>query len=221
MDDDRKIVLAQLPRHLRPAFAALWNLDLAFADIVSTTSDAHIGAIRMAWWRERLEELDEGAVPAEPRLLRVRDELISRQFSGCELSKLEDAWLPLLASFPWREEVADGLKRRGQILFGVGARILGGDAEDGEAAGALWSLVDGARHCSDVHSRMFLLERARSAIQELPPNRPPKFLRRLTGLAAIAAHDAIRNRPLDLASFSPGRGMAAVAHYLRGTFPRG
>lgn len=175
----------------------------------------------MAWWRERFADLDRGIVPAEPRLQALAQTLLPKGVTGGELSALEDAWLPLLNPYPWREEAAKGLKRRGQILFAIGARLLGGDPEDAEPAGALWSLVDGARNCRDIHSRMYLLEQARESVRELPGKRPPKYLRRLTGLAAIAAHDAIRNRPLDRTSFDPGRGFAAIAHYLRGTLPRG
>ena len=192
------------------------------ADVVATSSQPALGAIRLAWWRERLEELDQGIdAPAEPRLKAVERELLPRSVSGAELSGLEDAWLPLLSDFPWHDEQAAGLKLRGTILFGIGARLLGSDPDDAEAAGALWSLVDGARHASDVHSRMFLLDKARNAIDELPTNRPPKSLRRLTGLAAIAAHDAIRKKPLSLAEPDAGRGMAAILHYMRGTLPRG
>jgi hypothetical protein len=67
---------------------------------------------------------------------------------------------------------------------------------------------------------MFLLGEGRKAIAELPRTQPPKFLRRLTGLAAIAAHDVIRNRPLELPYGDAGRAAAAFLHYLRGTLPR-
>jgi len=173
----------------------------------------------MAWWRERLEALDAGDAPAEPRLSAVQAELVPRGVSGEELSRLEDGWLPLLEPFPWGEAVADGLKLRGRILFGIGARVLGGNAGDAEAAGALWSLVDGARHCSDLHSRMVLLEQARAGIPELPKARPPKARRRLTGLAAMAAHDALRGPQPELPYFGAKRGMAALLHYMLGTFP--
>lgn len=197
-------------------------MDLAFADVVSTSTDPQLGAIRLAWWRERLEELDRGGVaPAEPRLQAVAVELLPRGVTGAEFSTLEDAWAPLLESFPWDDPQADGLKLRGWVLFGIGARLLGGDPEEAKEAGGLWSLVDGARHCTDVHSRMFLLETARAAIKQLPSHRPPKFLRRLTGLAAMAAHDVMKNRPLDLPYFDAGRGMAAMFHFLRGSLPRG
>jgi phytoene synthase len=205
----------------RPAFSALWNIDLAFADVVASSSDPRLGVIRMAWWRERLDDLDESAAaPPEPRLRAAQADLLPRGISGHELSKLEDAWLPLLEPFPWREDVAAGLEHRGRILFGIGARLLDGEPDDAEAAGALWSLVDGARHCSDIQSRMFLLEQARTAIRNLPTPRPPRFLRRLTSLGAMAAHDVMRNRPLDLPYFDAGRGMAAILHMARGTLPR-
>src|SRR5258708_11156207 len=104
---------------------ALWTLDLAFADVVSTSSLTELGAIRLAWWRERLEELDQAAgPPAEPRLQAVAATLLSRGVSGQELSGLEDCWLPLLNPFPWDDEVAQGLRMRGAILFGIGARLL-------------------------------------------------------------------------------------------------
>ena len=189
----------------------MWNLDLALADVVTTSSDPALGAIRLAWWHERLEELDEGTpAPAEPRLRAIARHLLERGVTGTDLSLLEDAWLPLLEPFPWGEAQAEGLKLRGRILFGVGARLLGGDRRDAETAGALWSLVDGAHHCSDPESREFLLAEAREA--GVPPRVPPA-LRPLTVLAALAAHD-IRPR---------GGGMrrvsAALAHRLRGKFP--
>ena len=222
LDFDRLLALDQLPPKVRPAFAALWFLDLAFADIVATTTEPTLGAIRMAWWREQLDELEYGAsTPAEPRLIAVSDELLLRAIRGKELSELEVAWQPLLEPFPWKGAAADGLRLRGRILFGISARILGGDPQETESAGALWSLVDGARHCTDLHSRMFLLDEARRAIAELPRHKPPKFLRRLTQLAAMAAHDAIRNKPLDLPYEDSGRGMAAILHYMRGSLPRG
>jgi len=139
-----------LPRDLRPAFLALWNLDLALADVVATSSDPRLGAIRMAWWREQLEKLDSATnVPAEPRLQAVAAELLPRDVTGKELSELEDAWLPLLDPFPWSEPQAQAIRRRGQILFGIGARLLGSSSDEAARPGALWSLADAEHHCSE------------------------------------------------------------------------
>jgi phytoene synthase len=214
LDHDREVALEQLPAEARPAFSALWNLDLAFADVVSTSSDPHLGAIRLAWWRERLEELDQGGqVPAEPRLEAVARELLERGISGKELASLEDAWLPLLAPFPWADAVAEGLKLRGRILFGIGARLLGEEADEVEATGAFWSVADGAQHCSDAPSRQVLSDEARIMLAETPKNLSRK-VRPLTVIAALAAADLVRqgNR---LARLS-----AAVRHRVLGTLPR-
>lgn len=195
---------------------ALWKLDLAFADVVSTSSIAELGAIRLAWWRERLEELDQGEpVPAEPRLQAVASELLPRGITGTELSQLEDCWLPLLEPFPWDDRQADALTLRGRLLFGIGARLLGWDSAEGEPFGAVWSLVDGIRHCTDRQSREFLIERAKSAISELPRRRVRGELRPLTMIAAFAAHDARHD----------GRGgwrrlRSALAHSVFGIMPR-
>ena len=136
------------------------------------------------------------------------------------MSGLEDAWLPLLQPFPWREAQAGAFRLRGRILFGIGAQLLGWDRMEAEPAGALWSLVDGARYCSDVHSRMFLLGDAREAIARLPANRPPRGMRGLSVLTALAAHDVLRDKPLDLGG-DLGRLAVAAAHRMRGTLPRG
>jgi len=211
-----------MPLAVRRPMAAVWAIDLALADVISTTTEPALGAIRLAWWREQLERLDTGAQPPpEWRLREVATELVPRGISGLDLAGLEDGWLPLLEPFPWHEPVAAGLRLRGRILFSLGARLLNGDAADVSVAGELWSLVDGARHCSDVHSRIFLLGEAREVMHNLPESRPPKFLRRLTGLAAMAAHDVLKNKPLDLPYESAGRGMAAMLHYARGTLPHG
>lgn len=194
---------------MRPAFATLWNLDLAFADVVASTTLPALGAIRLAWWRERLQELDGGATPAEPRLRAVARQLLARGISGEELSKLEDGWLPLLEPFPWGEAAAEGFRVRGRTLFAIGARLLGGEPKQAEAAGALWSLVDGVRHCSDGDSRHYLCVAARDSLQEVPRRLPGK-IRPLTILAALAAYDLRPGGRL-------GRVGAALAHRLGGS----
>lgn len=191
----------------------MWNLDLALADVVSTTSEPALGAIRLAWWRERLEALDsEGAPAGEPRLSAIERQLLGRGITGHELSRLEYAWLPLLNPFPWGKTQADGLRLRGRLLFGIGARLLGGHPVPAEACGEVWSIEDGASHCSDEGSRMFLVGEATRAVFSLPAKISTK-LRPLTILAALAAFD-----------LSPagrfGRGGAALKHRLTGRFPR-
>ena len=212
LDFDREVALQQVPAGVRPAFKALWDIDLAFADVVATSTDPNLGAIRFAWWRERLEELDLGKeAPVEPRLQAVASDLLPRGITGGELSGLEDAWLPLLQPLPWGDEQVDGFKLRGRILFGIGARLLGACPSDAETAGELWSLVDGVEHCSDSDSRKMLLRETAA----LAPSRAPTAVRPLTILAALAAYD------LRVRGSQVRRGLTALRHRYRGTFPRG
>ena len=65
---DRDLVRLYWPVELRPAFDALFAIDDAMAEVVASSSQPALGAIRLAWWREALERLDNGPPPAEPRL---------------------------------------------------------------------------------------------------------------------------------------------------------
>ena len=160
------------PARVRPALQALWDIDLALANIHSTNITPRLGEIRLAWWRERLEELDRGIVPpAEPRLRAVAEYLIPAGITGADLSRLEDPWLVLLNPYPWGETEADAVRQRGAILFGLVARLLGRDAAEGESLGAAWSLGDAARYIDDPESHAILRNRAELAIAALPPRR--------------------------------------------------
>lgn len=214
LDSDREIALSSLPSRLQPAFSALWAVDLAMADVVASSTEPALGAIRLAWWREALQRLDQAEPPAEPRLRAVLDQLLPLGICGAELAKLEDCWPALLEPFPWTLLTAKLVRARGRILFGVGARLLGANAEEAEAAGALWSLVDVARHCSDQPSRAMLFDEARKSVAALSSQKPPRGLRQLTALAAVAAHDALGGRNLS-------RGIVALTHTLTGRYPRG
>jgi len=178
--------------------------------VVSTSSDPRLGAIRLAWWRERLEELDEGkTAPSEPRLRAVAGELLPLSIRGHELSQLEDFWLPLLAAFPWGEEQVDALKGRGRLLFGIGARLLGGDPAEAETAGELWALEDGGLHCSDAASR----QRLRCEALAIERNaKVPRSLRPLTVLGELAIINILEP------SSGVARGMAALHHRITGRF---
>ena len=55
---DRDLVRLYWPVALRPAFDALFAIDDALADIVMSSTQPALGAIRLAWWREALERLD-------------------------------------------------------------------------------------------------------------------------------------------------------------------
>lgn len=212
---DRALALTYVPARHRAAIAALWGVDAAMGDVLRTTSDPLLGQIRLAWWRERLEELDRGVVPAEPRLQAVAGELIPRGISGRDVAALESGWLRLFDDFPWDLATVEGIWFRGQHLFGLAAKALGAPKQDIETAGGLWALVDAARHCSDGLSRSLLMTQAISLGTGLAGCKFPAELRPLSILAALAWRDAECGEPFQ-AEGTPQRAMQMLMHRLTG-----
>ena len=217
---DIGLALTYVPLPHRGAVAALFAIDRAMGDVVRTTKEPMLGPIRLAWWRERLEDLDDGAeAPAEPRLQQVARELVPRKVTGRELAALESSWLRLFDPFPWTVQTSEAIWFRGNLLFGLGARVLGRTDERIQGAGGLWALVDAARHCSDPASRAMLLTQARSFARGLAGARFPGPLRPLSMLTVVSMRDCKRGEPLEREG-TPGRAAAMLRHRFSGRLPR-
>jgi phytoene synthase len=217
---DIGLALTYVPLPNRGALAALFSIDHAMGDVVRSTREPMLGPIRLAWWRERLEELDEASgAPAEPRLQQAALELIPRGVSGRELAALESSWLRLFDPLPWTVQTSEAIWFRGNLLFGLGARIVGRAEERIQGAGGLWALVDAARHCSDARSRTMLIEQARSFGRGLIGVRFPGPLRPMSMLAALALRDCRRGEPFEPEG-TPGRAAAMLRHRFSGRLPK-
>jgi phytoene synthase len=204
----------------RGALAALFVIDRAMGDVVRSTKEPMLGPIRLAWWRERLEELDEhAAAPAEPRLQKVESELIPRGVTGRELAALESGWLRLFDPFPWTVQTSEAIWFRGNLLFGLGARVVGCADERIQGAGGLWALVDAARHCSDPQSRAMLLDQTRAFGRGLSGVRFPGPLRPLSMLTVLAMRDCRRGEPFEREG-NPARVAAMLRHRFSGRLPK-
>jgi phytoene synthase len=188
------------PSSLRPAFDALFGIDDALADVVASSTQPALGAIRLAWWRDALERLDHGPAPAEPRLRSAAAGLLPLGVTGRQLSLLEGGWAALLD-----EQPEDRLAlERGEALFAIGARLLGEADPAVAAAGRLFAWADLRRrgHGTDIGSQL----------------RPYGFARRLrplTALAALAARD-LRLAPRIEEEATPGRALALLRHRFSG-----
>lgn len=202
---DRDLVRLYWPVALRPAFDALLDIDEALGDVVAKASEPALAAIKLAWWRERLQELDEGKATAEPRLQAAAQELLPRGVTGGDLAQLEEGWGGMLYDPP------DGalLTEHGTRLFQLGAKLLNVAFNDDTigVAGRLFAGVDAAR-------RGFL---------DLVPgsagsggSRIARRARPLTALAALAARDLRRGGPPFEPEATPGRAWALIKHRLTG-----
>ena len=217
---DLGLALTYVPVRHRGALAALFAVDRAMGDVVRTTKEPMLGPIRLAWWRERLEELDTGSTaPAEPRLQQVEQQLIPLGVSARDVAGLESGWLRLFEPFPWGNETSEAVWLRGNLLFGLGARALGHPGERIQAAGGLWALVDVARHCSDPASREMLLRQARAFAQGLGGLRFAAPLRPLSMLTALAIRDCKRGEPFE-AEGTPARAAIMLRHRVGGRLPK-
>src|SRR5688572_8775091 len=129
---------------------ALWRLDVSLGAVLATGRDMMISQIRLAWWRESLEKLDQQRAPAEPVLEGEREHLIPVGISGAMLSELEQGWAVLLsADALTSEELARYAGGRGKVLFELSARLLGEVPSFVSVAGKRWALVDLARHSGE------------------------------------------------------------------------
>ena len=202
---DRDLVRHYWPVELRPAFDALFAIDDALGEVVTSSTQPALGAIRLAWWREALERLDHSTPPPEPRLQAAAAELITLGVTGEKLAELEDGWATIL------DEEADlgRIAARGAKLFAIGAKLLGTDDQRVETAGRLFAYAQ--------VGRLGLLQpdRYTEEFHLLAGHRFPRQLRPLTALARLAARD-VKQAPTIEPEATPGRAAALLSHRLFG-----
>jgi phytoene synthase len=175
LDPDRKLALAYVPAAARPAVEALWRLDANFGAILATGTQPLVSQLRLAWWREALERLDQAPPPAEP-LLQALAAHVLPTVTGAELAAMEEGWLILLSDEALSEdEQARYAELRGGQLFACTARLLGDEGFPVRPAGQLWALADLARHSRRVEEIKFP-----------PPESQVKWPRQLRSLGMLA-----------------------------------
>jgi len=202
---DRDLVRHYWPVELRPAFDALFAIDDVMAEVVASSTQPALGAIRLAWWREALERLDSSAPPPEPRLTAAAAELLRRGITGAALAGLEDGYAALTEEQPDLDRLGAG----GKALFAIGAKLLGSDDAKLPFAGRLHAFARAARRGlatlpDDV------------ALGALAGHRFPRALRPLTAFARLAARD-VRQHPTMEPEATPARAAALLSHRLFGT----
>ena len=178
-------------------------------DVVARASEPALAAIKLAWWRERLEELDQGKIPAEPRLQAVALELLTRGISGAEVAGLEAGWASWLENPPDTATATE----YGPYLFRLAVRLLNADVDDAIVgpAGRLFVMVDAARR--GLHG----VGPARTG---LVGARIPRRARPLTAFAALAVRDQKQGGPPFEPEGTPGRAWTLLRHRLSGRLPR-
>lgn len=181
----------------------MFGIDDALGEVVASSTQPALAAIKLAWWREALERLDRQRPPPEPRLQAAAAELLPRGVTGAMLAALEEGWAALLDEQPDGERV----RGRGATLFAIGAKLLDAQHESLDAAGRLWAGVESARR----GYRNFAKDET-----GLGGQRFDRRLRPLTSLAALAARDLRRGGPPFEPEATPGRAVQLIRHRLSG-----
>ena len=202
---DRDLVRHYWPVELRPAFDALFAVDDVMAEVVASSSQPALGAIRLAWWREALERLDHHPPPPEPRLAAAAAELLPRGVTGAMLAALEDGYATLLDEQP----DSDRLGASGEALFAVGATLLGATDVKLPIAGRLHAFAKAARRGHAAFPDGI-------DVSGLAGHRFPRALRPLTAFARLAARDLLQAPTLEPEA-TPARAVALLSHRLFGT----
>lgn len=215
---DLGLALTYIPRPKRQLVADLFALDAALGDVIRRAREPMVGRIRLAWWRERLLEIDQGTVPAEPRLEATARLVAQSPLTGAMLAELVERWEPMFGDFPWEAEVVGPVSGRGAFLFGYAAQVLGADPPGmrmAQLAGSLWTLVDVAKHVSDEDSRFFLIDVANKSLDQLSGGPVEPAVRPLTMLGLLARRD-LERWPAIEPEATPGRAWLMVRHRLTG-----
>ena len=190
-DRDRYLATLYAPADVRPALFALHALDLELASVVATTTEALLGEIRLAWWREALAKLDTAPPPAQPVLMALAANALPLGVKGQALEPLEDAFLALLLDTRLAGRALDDhLERRGGTLFGACATALGVAQPTARALGRLWALGQLVR--PGIKAPPVDPEDARRIAGAALPARLAPALRPLAALADFAVADVAR-----------------------------
>jgi phytoene synthase len=214
MNPDIQLALGSAPDALSGALHALWSLDGALGKVLVTGREPMISRIRLAWWREALERLDNEPPPKEPVLEGVATHLLPAGIGGAQLAEMEEGWLAILGDEPIEAEaLATYASRRGGLVFDLSAHLLGGRLAHIAPAGEAWALVDLARHSTEPHDVQAALAAARTRTL---PSRWPRALRPLGMLTALAARDLRRGPAAWEEAGAPPRTARMLRHRLTG-----
>lgn len=194
----RRLALAYAPAEAREPLLAFLALDVRLAGIVRHSHEPMLAQLRLAWWREQLQQ-DGGAWPTgEPLLAALRS------WNGRHgvLAALADGWEGMAGAAPLAPAVFEQLAQARAEGF---AALADGHAE-ARRMGRNWALADIAARLSHPQEQAAALDLARR--QDWRGASLPRTLRPLAVLHGLAARALRRGGNLD--RISPTDLLAAL-----------
>ncbi|MFS0770938.1 squalene/phytoene synthase family protein [Sphingomonas sp. 1P08PE] len=187
---ERHLAIGYAPADARDGLAALIALDERLGAIVRSTREPMVGQMRLTWWHEALERLDDAPAPAEPVLADIAATVIGDTVKGRDVAAMIDGWEALLDGEVADDQVlATHARARGGQLFVLAGRLSGAGDEPLIAAGEGWALADVAANLSDPAAAMRAKLGARERLEEVFARRWSRPARGLGALTLIATMD--------------------------------
>lgn len=170
-------------KNQREIWRAYFALDAHLAELVRKTTEPLLGQVRLAWWRDRLQETPDAWPKGNP-LLELIASGWGEQASG--LGLLVDGWEHLLADPPIEQFDINGFAngRASAIQALAALSDAAGASKAAFEAGRRWALADLASHTANYEERERILATAQSmAIKSKSLPRELRPLAILDGLA--------------------------------------
>jgi 15-cis-phytoene synthase len=206
---DEQLSLAYAPAKLRRHFKVLLSFDAALGQAFKATSEVGLIQIRLAWWRDQLEQ----PTAREPVIEGIHDMIRSHDVSVDALIRVIDGWAVLLDDPPYDDAtLLEYARLRGAGLFAVAAQLAGNAIND--QAGIGWALADFARHCSDVDTAKRAMALAQDALHSDIAASLPKPMRSFAILTRFAQADCQRALDQQRVAGSPYRIIQAIGFTL-------
>lgn len=144
----QRVALAYALPANRAAWLGFFALDTRLAQIVRETREPMLGQIRLAWWRERLNEAPDKRPKGEPLLALLGED-------GGRLAPLVDGWEAMLGDAPLpRKTLAAFAEGRAVALAGLAIGLgLDDAAAEVTKVGRDWALADLALRLSHPEER--------------------------------------------------------------------
>ena len=220
MTDNPELALAisYAPSSAQPALAALFQLDAELAAVPRATSEPTLAQMRLLWWHDALNALDDAPAPATPVLKQVEATVLRFGIGGTELAAVTAGWEYLVDAESIDDTLLDRYGRaRGGMLFSLAARLCGQSADPGLIdAGSGWALCDLARHLRDPVEAERAIKAARPRLAAGLAERWRPDLRALGALTHLARMDSAvpLDRPIPFGA--PRRVLRLAWHKISG-----
>lgn len=200
----------------KPLFHAAFALDAQLAEVIRSTSEPMIGAIRLQWWRDVMAK-----PPAERPLgnpvIAALNAAGNADNIALHAQSLIDAWDTLIEAEGDRlQGHLEFAEARGHALFGMFAGLAAPEREaDLLRLGRFWAAWDLARHLSDAAEAEAVIGALRGETAWLTSLRLPRRLRPLAILAALARLD-MKPGALERPLLRPATALRIMWHGMSG-----